>query len=76
MTDERQSDRARARSRYFGMVAARITGTAGAVFGLVLLGRATQLWDRVLGLVIVLAGLYVIAVIPRALAHRWRSRDE
>lgn len=62
-----------AQKRWLALVLVRVVATAGAVFGIVLLGRAQTTPDRVLGIAIVLAGLYVIAVVPRALAHRWRS---
>jgi len=64
-----------ARDRYFTMVAAEMAGVAGAVFGLVLIGRAQARWQELLGGAIVLAACVVIAVLPRALARRWRSGD-
>lgn len=63
-----------ARNRWFAIVATRIAATAGAVLGLILIARATDWPDKALGVAIVLAGLYMMAVVPRALAHRWRSR--
>lgn len=66
----------RARTRYFSLVAVRLLGTAGAVFGLILLGRAPDLSTRLLGAAIVLSALAMIALVPRALAHRWRSPPE
>ncbi|WP_033923212.1 hypothetical protein [Sphingomonas sp. 37zxx] len=62
-----------AMTRYFLMVAARIVPVAGALFGLVLLGRAVTTPDRILGLAIVLAAIFVMATLPRALARRWRT---
>ncbi|WP_425228482.1 hypothetical protein [Sphingomonas sp.] len=62
-----------ARGRWFAIVATRLAGTAGAVLGLVLVGRAHDWPVKALGIAIVLAALYLIAVVPRALAHRWRS---
>lgn len=62
-----------ARSRYFLMVLAQIVAVAGAVFGLVLMAKADAGWIRVLGGAILLSGLYCIAVVPRALARRWRT---
>lgn len=62
-----------ARNRYFAMTATRIIGAAGAVFGVVLLARAAAWPQKALGVGIVLAALYMIATVPRALAHRWRS---
>ncbi|WP_262504026.1 MULTISPECIES: hypothetical protein [unclassified Sphingosinithalassobacter] len=65
-----------ARNRYFMMVGVQMLATAGAVFGLVLAGRSTQWETTVLGGAIVLMGLYVIAVVPRAMARRWRTPDD
>lgn len=67
---------ARARNRYFALVAVRLAGTAGAVFGLFLLGRASDTLTRVLGAAIVLAALAMIALVPRSLAARWRTPPE
>ncbi|MBW4331526.1 hypothetical protein KY084_11670 [Stakelama sp. CBK3Z-3] len=65
-----------ARNRYLAMTLVRIAGSAGAVFGLVVLARAGDTWTRVLGAAIVLAALYMIATVPRAMARQWRTRDE
>jgi hypothetical protein len=62
-----------ARHRWLAIQAVRASGTAGAILGLYLLGRAVDLPSRVLGLLIVLAAPYVVLAVPRALAHRWRS---
>ncbi|MEZ0495226.1 hypothetical protein [Sphingomonas sp. IW22] len=62
-----------AMGRYYLMVLARIVPVAGALFGLVILGRAQQLPQQILGLAIVLAALWVMATLPRALARRWRT---
>ncbi|PCD01829.1 hypothetical protein COC42_16305 [Sphingomonas spermidinifaciens] len=55
------------------MTLARIVPVAGALFGLVIMGRATQLPQQILGLAIVLAALWVMATLPRALARKWRT---
>ncbi|MFD1788233.1 hypothetical protein ACFSC3_11680 [Sphingomonas floccifaciens] len=68
------SEDTQARNRWFAIVATRLAATAGAVLGLLLLARATDWPTKVLGVAIVLAALYMMAVVPRALAHRWRSR--
>lgn len=60
--------------RYYLMVLARIVPVGGALFGLVLMGRATQLPQQLIGLGIVLAAMWVMATLPRALARRWRSK--
>lgn len=62
-----------ARRRWFVIVSTRLAGVAGAVFGLVLTGRAHTLGPQLLGIAIVLSGLLLIATVPRALAHRWRT---
>ena len=64
---------AQARNRWFAMVGVRIAATAGAVLGLVLLARAGDWPTKILGVALVLTALYVMAVVPRAMAHRWRS---
>jgi hypothetical protein len=62
-----------ARNRWLTIVGVRLAATAGSVLGLLLLARASDTGTRVLGIAIVLAGLYLMAVVPRALAHRWRT---
>jgi hypothetical protein len=69
-------DDSRARNRYFSLVAVRLIGTAGAVFGLILLGRADDTPTRLIGAALVLAALAMIALVPRSLAHRWRTPPE
>lgn len=64
-----------ARRRWFLIALTRLAGTAGAVFGLVLIGRAHALGPRLLGGAIVLSALLMIATVPRALAHRWRTPE-
>ncbi|KTT70314.1 hypothetical protein [Sphingomonas endophytica] len=59
--------------RWIAIVAVRLAATAGALFGVVLLARAGTLAPRLLGIAIVLSALWMIATVPRALAHRWRS---
>ena len=63
------------RHRWLAIVLARIAGSAGAVFGVVLLARAQTWPPRILGVGIVLAALYMMATVPAALAHRWRSPE-
>jgi hypothetical protein len=62
-----------ARNRYFAMVFAQMIAVAGAVFGLVIIGRSDEIWLRILGAAILISGLYCIAVVPRAMARRWRT---
>lgn len=62
-----------ARNRYFAIVATRIAGSAGAVLGLILIARAATAGPKVLGTALVLSALLMIAIVPRALARRWRT---
>lgn len=71
MTDEGQ-----AKQRYFTIVAARLAGVAGAVFGLVLIGRAPDTLTKVIGIALMMSALVMIAVVPRSLARRWRTPPE
>ena len=63
-------------ARYFAMVGTRIAGAAGAVLGLILIARATTLPPKVIGTALVLSALLMMAVVPRALARRWRTPPE
>ncbi len=65
-----------ARRRWFAILAARFAGFAGAVFGLVLVARAEAFAPKLLGVAIVLSAMAVIAIVPPALAHRWRTPPE
>ncbi|MBO9714485.1 hypothetical protein [Sphingomonas sp.] len=67
---------AQARNRYFAMAAVNIAATAGAVLGLVIAGRSSSWEGSVLGGAIILSALYVMAVVPRAMARRWRTPPE
>jgi hypothetical protein len=62
-----------ARNRWFAMMGVNLVATAGAVFGLLIAGRSTSWELTVLGGAIVLSSLYVMAVVPRAMARRWRT---
>jgi len=64
-----------ARRRWLALVSARIAGVAGAVLGLVLLARASQWPEKLLGAAIALSALVVMAVVPLHLARRWRSPE-
>ena len=63
-----------ARNRWLVLVAIRIVTATGAVFGVILLARAPDTAMRVLGVAIVLSALYAMAVVPRGLVAKWRSR--
>jgi len=62
-----------ARTRYYVISSVNLAATIGAVFGLVLAAKARDWPQQVLGGAIVLSGLYVMAVVPRALARIWRT---
>jgi hypothetical protein len=62
-----------ARQRYFTMRAVELAGVAGAVFGLVIAGRSEAMALRLLGAAIILSALLMIAIVPRAMARRWRT---
>ena len=62
-----------ARGRYFVMALSRIVTAAGAVLGVVLVGRSTETGPKVLGIAIILAAMLVMAIVPRHLAQRWRT---
>lgn len=64
-----------AMKRYYAIVAVNMIATAGAVFGLVIAGRAQDWVNGVLGGAILLSGLYVMAVVPRAMARRWKTPE-
>jgi hypothetical protein len=64
-----------ARRRWFIIQAVRLAGFVGAVFGLVILARAPTMAPKVLGIAIVLSALLMLATVPAALAHRWRTPE-
>ncbi|QQV76884.1 hypothetical protein H5J25_16055 [Sphingomonas aliaeris] len=65
-----------ARNRYLAIVASRPVAAAGAVFGLVLLSRGISIGQKILGTAIVISAMIVMAVVPAALARRWRTPPE
>ena len=70
------SDYATARNRYFALAGVRLAAVAGAVLGLILIARATDWTPKLIGTGIVLSAMWMMAVVPRALAHRWRTPPE
>ncbi len=62
-----------ARRRWFALSAVRLAGVAGAVLGLVLIGRAETLAPKVIGTALLLSAMVVMMVVPAQLARRWRS---
>lgn len=64
-----------ARARWLVITLLRIAASGGAVLGVILLGKAPDTPTKVLGGAIVLAALWMLAIVPKALAHRWRSPE-
>lgn len=62
-----------ARKRYYLIMAVNLAATAGAVLGLLVAGRSDDTLHKILGSALILSALYVMAVVPRALARRWRT---
>lgn len=67
---------ATARNRYLLIATTRIVASLGAILGVLLLARAIDWPHRILGIAIVLSALYMVATVPAALAHRWRTPPE
>ncbi len=65
-----------AQRRWFVLVGVRLAGVAGALLGLILIARAHDWAPKILGTAIVLSAMAMIAIVPRSLAHRWRSTPE
>ncbi|OQW41539.1 MAG: hypothetical protein A4S12_08125 [Proteobacteria bacterium SG_bin5] len=64
-----------ARGRFFLIALVQSAGFLGAAFGVVLVARAEATPAKLLGIALVLAALWTGAVVPRALARRWRSKE-
>jgi hypothetical protein len=62
-----------ARNRYFLMVGSRLLGVAGALLGLFLIARGDATEPKAVGTALVISALLLIAIVPRALARRWRT---
>jgi hypothetical protein len=62
-----------ARNRYFAITGVNLAGAMGAVLGLLIAGRAQSTELTLLGDALILTSLYVMAVVPRALARRWKT---
>jgi len=65
-----------ARRRYYAMTGVHLIATAGAIFGLVIAGRGHDWYTTVLGGAIIISALFVMAIVPRAMARKWRSPPE
>lgn len=62
-----------ARNRFFTVALTRMAGVCVALVGIVIMGRAVAYEWRLAGLSVTLLGLTLMALVPRALARRWRS---
>ena len=69
-------DEALARRRYYMMTGVHLIATAGAIFGLVIAGRGNSWSTTLLGGAIIVSALWVMAVVPRAMARKWRTPPE
>lgn len=65
-----------ARNRYLTITLTRIAGSAGALLGFILIARGDTPVPKIIGTALVLAAMLMIAIVPRALAKRWRSPGE
>ena len=62
-----------AQKRYYAIAGINLMATAGAVLGLLIAGRSVTTGHTILGGAILLSSLYVMAVVPRNLARRWKT---
>lgn len=62
-----------ARKRYYLITGVNLLAAAGAVLGLLIMGRSQASEHTVLGGALILASLYVMAVVPRAMARKWKT---
>ena len=62
-----------ARTRWLIISLTRIVTAMAAVLGVILLAEGPDTGSTILGGAIVLAALWAMAVVPRALARQWRS---
>lgn len=62
-----------ARSRWLVLVLVRLSTALVAALGVMLLANGVETGRKVLGAAIVVAAMWTMAIVPRALARRWRS---
>lgn len=62
-----------AAKRYYLIQAVNLTAVAGAVLGLLIAGRSVTNFHTMLGGALLLSSLYMMAVVPRAMAKRWKT---
>lgn len=64
------------RNRWLIITTVRLLAIAGAVFAVILIGRAPTWPPKVLSVAIVLSALYMSWAVPASLAHRWRTPED
>jgi len=62
-----------ARKRYYLITGVNLLAAAGAVLGLLIMGRSQASEHTLLGGALILSSLYVMAVVPRAMARKWKT---
>lgn len=62
-----------ARKRYYLMTGVNLAGAAGAVLGLLIAGRSHSTEHTLLGGALILTSLYIMGVVPRAMARKWKT---
>ena len=65
-----------ARNRYYLIQGVNLAASASAVLGLLIAGRSVTTFHTMLGGALILASLYVMAVVPRAMAKRWKTPQQ
>jgi hypothetical protein len=65
-----------ARPRWLALVLVRLVAAIVAVLGVILLANGDETGRKLLGAAIVVVALWTMAIVPRALAHRWRTPVE
>lgn len=65
-----------ARTRYYVMTGVNLAGAMGAFLGLLIAGRSVTTFHSLLGGALILTSLYVMAVVPRSLARRWKTPEQ
>jgi hypothetical protein len=62
--------------RWLMLVLVRLAAAGVAVLGVLLLANGQETGRKALGGALVLVALWTMAIVPRALARRWRSPAE
>ena len=64
-----------ARNRYFLMTGVNLVAVGGAVLGLLIAGRSQDNLTSILGGALILVSLYCMAIVPRAMARKWKTPE-